>query len=155
MAPRTRPQAADALEAEIFAAISNPGQFAAHEEGESIAQWQARAVRQAIPAAGEDALREAGRLRKEVASLNTEVRKLKRRGSPGSVLSLHSVREVAKMLGGCSPMHVYRLIAAGELRAVDIATPGAGRPKTRIRSDDLDEFITRNERVIGKETGDA
>jgi excisionase family DNA binding protein len=40
-----------------------------------------------------------------------------------------------------SEMHVYRLIAAGELRAVDISQPGAGRSKTRIRTDDLAEYI--------------
>jgi hypothetical protein len=43
-------------------------------------------------------------------------------------------------------MHVYRLIAAGELPAVDIATPGAGRSKTRIRSDDLADYIDRKTR---------
>jgi hypothetical protein len=43
-------------------------------------------------------------------------------------------------------MHVYRLIAAGELRAVDIATPGAGRTKTRIRGDDLADYIDRKTR---------
>jgi len=43
-------------------------------------------------------------------------------------------------------MHVYRLIAAGELRAVDIATPGAGRSKTRVRSDDLADYIDRKTR---------
>jgi hypothetical protein len=50
-------------------------------------------------------------------------------------------------------MHVYRLIAAGELQTVDIATPGAGRPKTRIRSDDLAAYIERNTRkTAGKGT---
>lgn len=43
-------------------------------------------------------------------------------------------------------MHIYRLIAAGELRAVDIATPGAGRSKTRVRGDDLNAYIERNTR---------
>ena len=52
-------------------------------------------------------------------------------------IKLHPIPETAELLGGCSEMHVYRLIAAGELRAVDIATPGAGRSKTRVRSDDL------------------
>ena len=61
-------------------------------------------------------------------------------------VTLHSVIETAGLLGGCSDMHVYRLIAAGELRAVDIATPGAGRSKTRIRSDDLADYIDRNTR---------
>jgi hypothetical protein len=43
-------------------------------------------------------------------------------------------------------MHVYRLIAAGELEVVDIATPGAGRAKSRIRDDDLAGYIARNTR---------
>jgi excisionase family DNA binding protein len=57
-------------------------------------------------------------------------------------VTLHSVTEAAKILG-CSEMHVYRLIAAGELTPVDIATPGAGRSKTRTRSDDLADYIER------------
>ena len=44
-------------------------------------------------------------------------------------VTLHSVTEVATEKLDCSEMHVYRLIAAGLLRAVDIATPGAGRTK--------------------------
>jgi excisionase family DNA binding protein len=60
-------------------------------------------------------------------------------------VSLHTIPGAAEHLG-CSEMHVYRLIAAGELTAVDIATPGAGRSKTRIRSDDLAEFINRKTR---------
>jgi excisionase family DNA binding protein len=59
-------------------------------------------------------------------------------------IKLHPIPETAELLGGCSEMHVYRLIAAGELTAVDIATPGAGRSKTRIRSDDLADYIKRN-----------
>ncbi len=61
-------------------------------------------------------------------------------------VTLHSVTEVAAEKLGCSEMHVYRLIAAGELTAVDIAIPGAGRTKTRIRSDDLADYIDRKSR---------
>jgi excisionase family DNA binding protein len=61
-------------------------------------------------------------------------------------ITLHSVTEVATEKLDCSEMHVYRLIAAGLLRAVDIATPGAGRSKTRIRSDDLADYIERQTR---------
>jgi excisionase family DNA binding protein len=61
-------------------------------------------------------------------------------------VTLHSVAEAAAEILGCSEMHVYRLIAAGELTAVDIATPGAGRSKTRIRSDDLAAYIERKTR---------
>jgi excisionase family DNA binding protein len=46
----------------------------------------------------------------------------------------------------CSDMHVYRLIADGELLAVDIAQRGARRSKTRVRSDDLDAYIDRKTR---------
>jgi len=42
---------------------------------------------------------------------------------------------------GCSEMHIYRLIAVGELDAVDIAQPGARRSKTRVRSDSIDDYI--------------
>jgi excisionase family DNA binding protein len=62
-------------------------------------------------------------------------------------ITLHSVAEAATKILGCSEMHVYRLIAAGELPAVDIAMPGAGRPKTRIRSDDLADYIERRTRA--------
>ena len=61
-------------------------------------------------------------------------------------VTLHSVTEAATKILGCSEMHVYRLIAAGELPVVDIATPGAGRSKTRIRSDDLANYIERQTR---------
>lgn len=48
------------------------------------------------------------------------------------------VTEVAKTLG-CSRGHVYNLIAANALTAVNI---GAGKSsKTRIREDELEAFI--------------
>jgi excisionase family DNA binding protein len=47
---------------------------------------------------------------------------------------------------GCSEMHIYRLVAAGELRAVDISMPGSVRSKTRIRADDLASYIERQTR---------
>lgn len=58
--------------------------------------------------------------------------------------------EVGKRLG-CSEMHVYRLVAAGALRAVDIAQPGARRSKTRIRSDDLAHYIETNTRATSRQ----
>jgi excisionase family DNA binding protein len=69
-----------------------------------------------------------------------------RPGKGHQSVTLHSVTEAAAEILGCSEMHVYRLIAAGELTAVDIATPGAGRSKTRIRSDDLADYIDRKTR---------
>ena len=56
---------------------------------------------------------------------------------------------------GCSDMHVYRLIADGELRAVDIAQPGARRSKTRVRSDDLAAYIDKRTRGRRAPAGDA
>jgi len=41
----------------------------------------------------------------------------------------------------CSPNHVYRLIAAGKLRAIDVAQPGARRAKTRVTEHDVAEYI--------------
>jgi hypothetical protein len=43
-------------------------------------------------------------------------------------------------------MHIYRLIEAGELPAVDIAQPGARRSKTRVRVDHVDEYVERKTR---------
>ena len=48
--------------------------------------------------------------------------------SPGQ---LFSVPAAAARLE-CSEMHIYRLIAAGELDAIDIAQPGARKAKTRV-----------------------
>jgi excisionase family DNA binding protein len=61
-------------------------------------------------------------------------------------VTLHSVAEAAAEILDCSEMHVYRLIEAGELSPVDIATPGAGRSKTRLRSDDLADYTDRKTR---------
>jgi excisionase family DNA binding protein len=58
---------------------------------------------------------------------------------------MSTVKAIAAYLG-CSDMHVYRLIAAGELRTVDIAGPTAKRAKVRIRSDDLADYIERKTR---------
>lgn len=55
---------------------------------------------------------------------------------------LLSVAEAAVVLS-CSRDHVYRLIAAGEFPVIDIATPGAGISKTRIRESELHAYIAR------------
>jgi excisionase family DNA binding protein len=60
--------------------------------------------------------------------------------TPRSSAQLFSVPVAAARLE-CSEMHVYRLVSTGELRAVDISRKGAGKSKTRIRSDDLDAYI--------------
>ena len=53
---------------------------------------------------------------------------------------------------GCSDDHVYRIVASGLLRAVDIALPGSKRSKTRIREDDLQRYIDKQTR---KAAGDG
>ena len=62
--------------------------------------------------------------------------------SPGAPLALLTPAEVAERIRA-SEAHVYRLIGDGELRTVDIAQPGSRRPKTRVRSDDLDAYIEK------------
>jgi len=52
-------------------------------------------------------------------------------------------KETGVRLGGASENHVYRLIAVGALRAVDISLPGSRRSKTRVREDDLAAYIER------------
>ena len=47
---------------------------------------------------------------------------------------------------GCSRTHIYRLIAAGKLRAVEIKALGK-RPKTRVREEDLEAFIEAHTRT--------
>lgn len=60
-------------------------------------------------------------------------------------LRVISVQRAADRLD-CSRSHVYRLIANGQLRAVEIKA-GGKRPKTRIYPQDLDEFIEANTRI--------
>ena len=55
----------------------------------------------------------------------------------------------------CSENHVYRLISAGVLEAVDIAHPGSPRSKTRVRSDDLDAYIESCTRRARREPNPA
>jgi excisionase family DNA binding protein len=68
-----------------------------------------------------------------------------RPGQAAEPVKLLTIEETAQA-ENCSMMHVYRQIARGELTAVDIALPGAKRSKTRIRSDDLAEYIERQTR---------
>ena len=50
-----------------------------------------------------------------------------------------SVADVAAYLS-TSPTKIIRLIKAGALRAIDIALPGAKRPRYVVRASDLEEF---------------
>lgn len=52
---------------------------------------------------------------------------------------LISVTAAAERLA-CSRAHIYRLIATGALRSVDIHAEGT-RTKTRIYDDELEQFI--------------
>lgn len=45
-----------------------------------------------------------------------------------------------------SRTHIYRLIAAGELRSVEVKASGK-RPKTRVLEEDLESFIAQHTRV--------
>ena len=71
------------------------------------------------------------------------------RSAPAApTLSLLTPAEAAARIGA-SEMHIYRLIADGELRAVDISQRGSKRSKTRVRSDDLEAYIETRTRVVG------
>lgn len=61
-------------------------------------------------------------------------------------VDLLSVPAVAKRLG-CGVTTVYKLMTDGDLRVVDIAPAGSRRPKSRVRSDDLDDLIDRRTRT--------
>ncbi|WP_418063936.1 helix-turn-helix domain-containing protein [Pimelobacter simplex] len=56
-----------------------------------------------------------------------------------------SVTEAARVLS-CSRGHVYNLIAAGELSAVDIGIEG--RSKTRVFANELEAYIQRKRRAF-------
>ena len=60
---------------------------------------------------------------------------------------LLTIPETADELG-ISPNTVYKMIACGDLRAVDMAVPGARRPKTRVREEDLVSFIESRTREV-------
>lgn len=62
-----------------------------------------------------------------------------------------TIAEVAGALR-CSRWTVYRLIATGELKAVNVAQGGrkAKKPRHRIRQNDLDAFLRNRETRSGK-----
>lgn len=62
-------------------------------------------------------------------------------------IRLLSVTKVAEQLD-CSRGHVYGLIAAGKLQAVEIKAKGT-RSKTRVLASEVDEFITSSTRQAG------
>lgn len=65
---------------------------------------------------------------------------MERQATQPDELSLLTPRETAAVLG-CSVNSVYRLVAQGELKVINIAPAGSQRPKTRIRHADLQAFI--------------
>jgi excisionase family DNA binding protein len=82
----------------------------------------------------------------------TQRRSRRARIPRGDAVDLLTIPVTATRLGA-SEMHVYRLIASGDLRAVDISQPGSRKTKTRIRSDDLDDYIESRTRTAP--AGDA
>ena len=70
--------------------------------------------------------------------------------APAASLVLFTPAEAGERIRA-SESHVYRLIADGKLRAVDIAQPGSRKPKTRVRSDDLDAYIEASTRAVATE----
>jgi excisionase family DNA binding protein len=60
--------------------------------------------------------------------------------SVGDTRLLYSIPETAEKLD-VSPNTVYKLIADGDLRAVDMASSTAKRSRTRVRADDIEAFI--------------
>lgn len=62
------------------------------------------------------------------------------RGHAPSAAALNTIPRTGEKLD-CSENHVYRLIAAGELEAVDIAVPGSRRTKLRISDEEIARYI--------------
>jgi hypothetical protein len=67
------------------------------------------------------------------------------KSAPARSVRLLTPAEVGACLRS-SDDHAYRLIATGQLPAVDISLPGSKRPKTRVREDDLAAYIERQTR---------
>jgi excisionase family DNA binding protein len=67
-------------------------------------------------------------------------------GTASRRTQLLSITEAAAQLS-CSRGHIYNLIAAGALAAVEISTPGSHRSKTRVRATDLEAYIEQHTRV--------
>ncbi len=65
---------------------------------------------------------------------------------PAASVTLYTPAEAGERIRA-SESHIYRLVADGVLRSVDIAQPGSKKAKTRIRSDDLDAYIEASTRT--------
>jgi excisionase family DNA binding protein len=78
--------------------------------------------------------------------MTTQNRSHRAMGTPFTLLT----PAAAAVRLGCSDDHVYKLVSTGELCAVDISRKGAGKSKTRIRSDDLDAYIDARTRRAGR-----
>jgi excisionase family DNA binding protein len=61
-------------------------------------------------------------------------------GPVASTVQLLTIPEAGERLR-CSESHVYRLIAVGKIRAIDVAQPGSRKPKTRVSESDLAAYI--------------
>lgn len=60
----------------------------------------------------------------------------------GTIVVL-TISEVAKQLS-CSTRHIYRLIDAGDLAAVDIAPSGSVRKRVRIKQSEVNDYLERS-----------
>jgi excisionase family DNA binding protein len=76
---------------------------------------------------------------------------MSRRPPAAASVTLYTPAEAGDRIRA-SESHVYRLIADGKLRSVDIAQPGSRKPKTRVRSDDLDAYIEASTRETAPTT---
>jgi excisionase family DNA binding protein len=56
---------------------------------------------------------------------------------------LLTMQDAAEQLD-CSRSYIYRLIASGQLRSVDIKVKGNKRSKTRVYASEVEAFIASN-----------
>ncbi|WP_162794821.1 helix-turn-helix domain-containing protein [Nonomuraea lactucae] len=64
----------------------------------------------------------------------------RRKKPPPDQLQLYTIPEAAKVLG-VSRSHAYRVVADGDLRVIDVGRRGGRKPMSRVRADDLADFI--------------
>lgn len=60
---------------------------------------------------------------------------------------LYPINELARIKAKCSSMHIRRLVTAGVLPVVDIATPGSP-PKLRVRASDWAAYVQQQTRSV-------
>jgi excisionase family DNA binding protein len=83
-----------------------------------------------------------------LCSKNTITRRIVTTQKAAGSMGLLTIAATAARLA-CSDMHIYRLIAAGQLDAVDIAQPGARKSKTRVTDASVSRYIESRTRRVG------